>query len=83
MEAINTAFKMAEKVDEMWISNLTTTITLRPYKMYNGRRKMMGITIVHLNFDVEEMDSLGAQDQHSSITSHPGLVTDVSALTGN
>lgn len=69
---------MIQKVEKVHkISGLVTTITLQPYKMYNGRRKKTGITTVHLNFAVEEMDSLGAQDQHNSITSHPGLVTDI------
>lgn len=39
-------------------------------------------TTVLSNSAVEEMVSLGAHDQHSSITSHPGHVTDVPAFTG-
>lgn len=64
------------------ISNLITTVTTQPYQMSNGRKKMMGTMTVHLNFGVEEMDSLDAHDRLSSITSHPGPVTDVSALKG-
>lgn len=64
------------------MSNLITTVTTQPYQMSNGRKKMMGTMTVHLNFGVEEMDSLDAHGLLSSITSHPGPVTNVSALTG-
>lgn len=87
---VNTKWKQLNKLqsnglrkfDEMWISNLITTVTSQPYPMYNGRRKMMGTTTVHLNFAVEEMDNLDALDRHSSIISHLGHETNVSVFRG-